>query len=137
MQVIIKNEKEPAIMSNSTHESLQLSPELLGLSDIKILEVTPKLSEREIIIRVESTRERVKCRHCGNPTVKYGQGRLLKLRHLPILGRKTIVEILPRRGRCEHCDGNPTTTETLDWYEANSKMTKPYEKKSITIQWTI
>jgi len=115
-------------MSNSTHENLQLSPELLGLSDIKILDVTPKLSEREIIIRVESIRERVKCRHCSKPTAKYGHGRLLKLRHLPILGRKTIIEILPRRGRCEHCDGNPTTTQTLDWYEANSKMTKPYEQ---------
>lgn len=115
-------------MSNTTHENLQISPELLGLSDIKILEVTPKLSQREIIIRVESTHERVKCRHCGKPTTKYGHGRLLKLRHLPILGRKTIIEILPCRGRCEHCDGNPTTTETLDWYEANSKMTKPYEQ---------
>ena len=40
-------------MSNTTHENLQISPELLGLSDIKILEVTPKLSQREIIIRVE------------------------------------------------------------------------------------
>ncbi len=28
-------------MSSSTHENLQISPELLGLSDIKILEVTP------------------------------------------------------------------------------------------------
>lgn len=58
-------------MSNSTHENLPLSPELLELSDIKILEVTPKLSEREIRIRVESTRERVTCRHCSKPTVKY------------------------------------------------------------------
>jgi transposase len=58
----------------------------------------------------------------------HGSGRPLRLRHLPILGKKTYIEITPRRGRCEDCDGGPTTTEQLDWYETNSKMTKPFEQ---------
>ena len=35
---------------------------------------------------------------------------------------------MPRRGRCRDCDGGPTTTERLQWYELNSKMTKPFEQ---------
>lgn len=115
-------------MRHSDTDNLHLSPELLGLNDIKILQVITKLSSHEIIIRVESTLLNVPCRKCGKPTVKYGHGRRLKLRHLPIVGKQTIIEISPRRGRCKDCDGKPTTTERLDWYELNSKMTKPYEQ---------
>jgi transposase len=49
------------------------------------------------------------------------------LRHLPILGKETYIQITPRRGICGDCDSCPTTTERLDWYEANGKMTKPFE----------
>ncbi len=45
-----------------------------------------------------------------------------------MLGKETYIEVTPRRGRCDHCDDNPTTTETSDWYEPNSKMTKPFEQ---------
>jgi len=36
--------------------------------------------------------------------------------------------LCPRRGKCEHCDGNPTTNQRLDWYEFKSNYTKAYEK---------
>ena len=42
------------------------------------------------------------------------------------LGKETYIEITPRREICNDCDNNPTTTEQSDWYEVNSKMTKPY-----------
>ena len=52
----------------------------------------------------------------------------MQLRHLSILGKETTIEISPRRGRCSSCDDGPTTTQRLDWYDINSKFTKPYEQ---------
>jgi len=77
---------------------------------------------------VKSIRETILCRECGKPTRSHGLGRPLHLRHLSLLGKETYVEITPRRGRCDHCDGGPTTTEKLDWYKPNSKMTKSFEQ---------
>ncbi|WP_028373479.1 hypothetical protein [Legionella lansingensis] len=57
-----------------------------------------------------------------------GNGRLLQLRYLPILGKETTIEITPRRGRCPYCDGGPTTTQRLDWHDINGKFTKSYEQ---------
>ncbi|MBY0545199.1 MAG: ISL3 family transposase, partial [Gammaproteobacteria bacterium] len=103
----------------------------LGLSDVTVVGVRTNLSAHKIIISVKSTREEVSCRLCGRPTKKHGVGRELHLRHLPILGQETFIEIIPRRGKCEHCEGGPTTTELLDWYEMNSKFTKPFEHRML------
>jgi transposase len=89
--------------------SLNITAELLGLPDVKVIDVHTNLSVREITIAVESTRKHLLCRQCGKPTKSHGLGRKLRLRHLPMFGRDTIIEIIPRRGRCEHCDGGPTT----------------------------
>lgn len=107
--------------------SLHITAELLGLSEVKVLDVRTNLSAREITITVESTRKHILCRQCGEPTKSHGLGRKLRLRHLPMFGKETIIEIIPRRGRCEHCDGGSTTTEILDWYDAKGKLTKPLE----------
>ena len=114
-------------MFNTRSDSLNITAELLGLSDVKVMKVSSNLSAREITIKVESTRQFIPCRVCGEPTKPHGFGRQLRLRHLPMFGKETIIEILPRRGRCQHCDGGKTTTEILDWYESNSKLTKPLE----------
>ncbi|MGI9250858.1 MAG: ISL3 family transposase, partial [Pseudohongiellaceae bacterium] len=50
-----------------------------------------------------------------------------RLRHLPILGHKTFIEIMPRRGICKKCDKGPTTTQTLSWYKPKSRCTHAYE----------
>jgi transposase len=50
------------------------------------------------------------------------------LRHLPILGKKTFIEITSPRGRCPHCEDNPTSTQLSDWYERKSPHTKAYEQ---------
>lgn len=82
----------------------------LDLPEIRILNT--ELSEREIVITVESMRERVICAKCGAEIREfYSYGRMLRLRHLPILGRKVIIEIRPKRFRCPTCDNNPTTTQ--------------------------
>ncbi len=115
-------------MLPTSKNSLSLTPELLGLSDIKVVNVRSSASGREIIIEVKSTKKTIPCRECGKPTTGHGLGRPLRLRHLSILGKETYVEITPRRGICNDCDTHPTTTERSDWYEVNSKMTKPYEQ---------
>ncbi len=111
-----------------THNhTINIPLEVLGLSDIEIESV--KLApNREIIIGVVSTRKEINCRQCNRPTQAHGRGGELKLRHLPVFGKQTYIIITPRRGICHYCDGNPTTTERLDWYEINSKYTKPYEQ---------
>ncbi len=68
------------------------------------------------------------CHKCGRPTKPYGRGCTLELRHLPIFGNETIIEITPPRGICEHCDDHPTTTQTLSWYKRNGHHTKAYEQ---------
>ncbi|WP_163836110.1 transposase family protein [Spartinivicinus ruber] len=114
-------------MFTKRSNSLNITPELLGLSDVEVVKVRSNLSAREITIEVKSTRESVPCRVCNKPTKGHGLGRMLRLRHLPMFGKNTFIEITPRRGLCANCDGDPTTTETLDWYEVNAKMTKPFE----------
>ena len=109
-------------MFNTQPASLNITAELLGLSDIKVVDVRADLSNREIIIAVESMRESVPCRMCGKSTKGHGLGRKLRLRHLPMFGKETFIEITPRRGRCEDCDSSPTTTEPLDWYDIRSKF---------------
>jgi transposase len=52
----------------------------------------------------------------------------MELRHLPILGYRTFIQLTPKRGICTTCDDGPTTTtQTLDWYDRNARQTKPYE----------
>ena len=99
----------------------------LDLTEVRILKT--ELSEREIVITVESTREWAICTKCGNEIREFhGYGRQLRLRHLPILGRPVILEIRAKRFRCPTCDGNPTTTQKLDWYDERSPNTKAYDQ---------
>ena len=118
-------------MFNKDSDTLNITAELLGLSNVKVVGVRPNLSSNEIVITVKSTYEFVSCRICKQPTKGHGCGRKLRLRHLPILGQDTLIEITPRRGICRNCDNNPTTTEVMDWYNVNSKHTKPFEHRML------
>ena len=109
-------------------KSITIPAEVLGLSNIEVVEVVANKKSLDIVIKVKSTRNIIPCKDCGKPTKGHGLGRPIRLRHLPILGHETIIEITPRRGRCNDCDGRPTTTEQMDWYEPKSKLTKPYEQ---------
>jgi transposase len=105
---------------------LGLTPELLGLTDIKIESISLS-RDNTFHIKVSSIKEQTSCRKCGNPTDAYGYGRTLRLRHLPILGHEVYIEITPPRGICKQCDDQPTTTQTLDWFERNGHHTRPYD----------
>lgn len=106
---------------------LKLTPELLGLEDIVILS-TRFTSDKKLLIRVKSTKDKAACRICGGETKPHGYGRTLELRHLPIFGHETTVEITPPRFICERCDDHPTTTQTLSWYKRNGHYTSAYEQ---------
>ena len=105
---------------------LELTPELLGLSEIEVISV--KLTRQgSFHVLVKSTRQEILCKKCNGPTVRHGHGRRLKLRHHPILGHEVYIEIISPRGTCKRCDNNPTTTQTLDWFTRNGHNTKSFE----------
>jgi transposase len=102
--------------------------ELLGLSDIKIIEINLR-NNRELVISAESTKEETICRNCGKGCKPNGSDRPMELRHLPILGYKTFIQLTPKRGICHECEDKPiSTTQTLSWYDRNARQTKPYEQ---------
>lgn len=112
-------------MENTIQFSLPVS--ILGLSDVEIVTVTID-RDNQFIFKVTSTKKEIICRCCGKPVEPNGYSQTILLRHLPILGRKTFIEITPARGRCKDCDGNPTTSQKADWYDRKSPHTKAYEK---------
>lgn len=99
----------------------------LDLPDVQLEQA--ELNEAgDFIITVSSTREGTRCHRCGGEITKpYGHDREITLRHLPILGRKTYIRLRPKRYQCQDCQGKPTTTQTLSWYDARSPHTKAYE----------
>lgn len=105
--------------------SLTIPEELLALEDIVIIE-SMLTSNNEIIISVKSTKKEIPCHRCGALCDAHGRGTPTKLRHLPILGHKTYIEMTPPRGICKKCD--TTTTQTLSWHNRNGRYTKPYEE---------
>jgi transposase len=111
---------------NKIASQLNLTPELLGISDVVITDIK-QAKDGSIHIAVKSTKTEILCHHCKTPMEPYGYGSALTLRHLPILGREVYIEITPPRGICKHCDNNPTSTQTLDWFKRNGHQTKPYE----------
>ena len=79
----------------------------------------------DFIIKVESAKEGTNCRKCGREITSFhGYNREIRLRHLPILERKVYIEIKPKRYKSNYCEGNPTTTQKSEWYEANALHTK-------------
>jgi transposase len=82
----------------------------------------------DFVITVSVTTDGTVCRKCGREITKfYGYGRETELRHLPILGHKTYIRIRAKRYECPYCDGKPTTTQRVSWYDVGSSYTKVYE----------
>ena len=100
----------------------------LDIPDVEVLS-TEFRPDGALLIKVESTRQGACCRRCGRETHHFhGYDRPLQLRHLPMLERQVSLEIRPKRYRCLHCAGQPTTTQRCDWYEPNSPHTKAFER---------
>ncbi len=85
----------------------------------------------DIHIFVESTKKSIPCRICGKETTSYGENQEIKLRHLPILGKKTYIILTPLRGKCDSCDGNPTSNQRHDWYEYKARQTSGSVAKNV------
>lgn len=100
---------------------------LLDIPNVKVLNT--ELERGVYIIAVASTLEGTKCKECGREITQFhGHDDWIKLRHLPILGRKVYIRIRPKRYQCPYCSNKPTTTQRLDWYEPKNPNTKAYEQ---------
>jgi transposase len=103
----------------------------LDIPDVRVLQ-TELSKDGELILTVESTLASSTCRRCGRTiSERHGLDEPRLLRHLPILGRVVYLRIRPKRFRCPFCDGHPTTTQQLDWYDPNALHTKAYERHLI------
>tara|TARA_B110000211_G_C14021347_1_gene527816 strand:- start:125 stop:1408 length:1284 start_codon:yes stop_codon:yes gene_type:complete len=110
--------------------TIQLPPipaSILGISNITV-ENVEIINNNEFIITVRSTEKEILCQKCGRVTSPHGNSPAIKLRHLPIFGKKTYIQITPARGRCDNCKGSPTTTQTSNWYNKSNRQTKVYEE---------
>jgi transposase len=95
----------------------------LDIPDVRVIR-TEMNKQGELIITIESTQGGVTCRRCGRWTHKFhGHDDWVDVRHLPVFGRPTYLRYRPKRYQCQECEGHPTTTERLDWHEANSPHT--------------
>jgi transposase len=99
----------------------------LGIPDVRVLKT--EVGERgEIIITIESTKTGTVCRKCGKWISKlHGRDDWVAIRHLPVFGRASYLRYRPRRYQCQECEGHPTTTEKLDWQDANSPHSFAYD----------
>lgn len=83
----------------------------------------------ELIITIESTKETARCDLCGKTIGKFhGYASWVRVRYLPVFGHPTYLRYQPKRYRCEYCDGQPTTTQHLDWHEPNTPNAFAYEQ---------
>jgi transposase len=83
----------------------------------------------ELIITVESTKETAVCQRCGKVIQKFhGHDDWVKLRYLSVFGHPTYLRYRPKRYRCEFCDGQPTSSQSLTWHEPNSPNAFAYEE---------
>ena len=100
----------------------------LDLPDVRVLGVS-QTEQGDWLIQVESTLEGTPCRKCGRSINQlHGFDQSIRVRHLPVFGQSVYIEFRPKRYRCGHCDGHPTTTQRLSWHDVRSPNTKSYEK---------
>lgn len=103
----------------------------LDLPDVTILSMAYP-DDDTLVITVASPIHGTKCRKCGRwLTYRHGTDRAIDLRHLPILGRKTIIRVCPVRYRCGRCHRRPTTTQRLPWYTRRGGQTQAYDASLI------
>ena len=100
----------------------------LDIPEVEVLS-TEITSENQLMIRVESTRKRTACGVCGvEIACTFGHGQEMRLRHLPVFGLETYIVIRPKRGQCLSCHCDPTTTQSVSWYEQRSPHTQAYDE---------
>ncbi len=101
----------------------------LDVPEVRVL-ASRMLEDGTLLIEVESTLRTARCHRCGCEIDWFhGFDRPIRLRHLPVFGRKVVIEIEPQRYRCPHCDGGPTTTQRCPWYDPNRPHTTAFEQE--------
>jgi transposase len=92
----------------------------LDIPDVRVLQTT--MGEGgEIIITIESTKAGTPCRKCGKWITKlHGRDEWVLVRHLPVFEHPTYLRYRPKRYQCQECEGQPTTTQSLEWHDTNS-----------------
>lgn len=99
----------------------------LGIPDVRVMK-TEAGDRGEIIITVESTKAGTQCRKCGKWITKpHGRDEWVTIRHLPVFGHPSYLRYRPKRYQCQDCEGHPTTTEKLEWQDANSPHSFAYD----------
>jgi transposase len=99
----------------------------LDIPDVEVLD-TKITDDGRLIITLESQVETITCGICHQPlSCNYGHGDPIELRHLSVLGLETYLRLRPRRGECQTCLYEPTTTQVLGWYQQRSPHTKIYD----------
>lgn len=99
----------------------------LDIPDVRVVQTT--ISERgEIVVTLESTKAGASCRKCGKWITKlHGRDEWVTIRHLPVFGRPSYLRYRPKRYQCRDCAGHPTTTQRLEWHDANSPHSFAYD----------
>lgn len=112
------------------NEKLVIPDNLLNIPEVKILESYIN-TKNEVIIKVASTKEQIHCHQCGELCSSYGSAETIMIRHLPIFGYKTFIQITLPKGVCPKCTNGKkrvTTTQRSSWYSKKGKITKAYEE---------
>jgi transposase len=100
---------------------------LLDLPDILVLKVS-KIKKGAWLILVESKVTSTFRRKCGKHITDYHDiDTSIHLRYLPLFEVPVYIELRPKRYCCSQCDGRPTSTQELSWYQRRSPNTKAYE----------
>lgn len=109
------------------HKSNAMLSLPLDIPNIAVIGVR-KDQRGDYIITVASTLAGPRCQHCGRQLSQmHGHGRWIKLRHLPILGRRVYIRLRPQQYSCPDC-GDKITTQQPDWYATKSPHTKAYDE---------
>jgi transposase len=100
----------------------------LEIPDVRVLKSEINAAG-DLIITVESTKTTTVCYRCGKIIQKFhGHDDWVQIRYLSVFGHPTYLRYRPKRYRCENCDGQPTTSQRLDWHEPNSPNAYAYEQ---------
>jgi transposase len=99
----------------------------INITNINIL-------DNDIIVKVENTIAGTCCKHCGQYLDKaHSLNKTIKLKHLPSFGNTVYIEFQPTRFQCFDCEGCPTTTEKLPWYQSSGHCTQLYAEYIINL----
>lgn len=105
----------------------------INLSNVKVISSNTS-DNGEIILQVKSTENGTHCKHCGKYISNYHSlNKIIRLNHLPAFGTPVYIDFQPLRFQCNHCEGNPTTTQKPSWYQSTGHCTQLYAKHILNL----